>query len=177
MPNILTNVRMTLGDLLDSGSELLFCSPLDRSIARQKVFRVGGCHTVVEAFPFRLWVGVAPFQHPPLGTVGRCEQQSQFPHVPPVEVLDYMNPDLSDDSIRRHLQQLLEVGVVEEYAFPTGERLRAFPHKFYGLTTEARELFERNNLFPERAWQRQYASVEKTPRIRQVQEMPRPELV
>jgi len=97
--------------------------------------------------------------------------------TPSVEELDYMNPDLSDDSIRRHLKTLREVGVVEEYEFPTGERLRAFPHKFYGLTTEARELFDRNNLFPETPWQRQYEAVEKTPRIRQVQEMPRPERV
>ena len=94
--------------------------------------------------------------------------------MPSVEELDYMNPDLSDDSIRRHLQTLMEVGVVEEYELPTGERLRDFPHKFYGLTTDARELFDQNNLFPEEAWQRQYASVKKTSRIRDVQEMPRP---
>lgn len=92
-----------------------------------------------------------------------------------VEELDYMNPDLSDDSIRRHLNTLVEVGVVRERALQTGERLRDFPYKFYELTDEARTLFDRNNLFPEKAWKRQYSAVEKTPRIREVERMPRPE--
>jgi len=94
---------------------------------------------------------------------------------PTVEELDYMNPSLSADSIRRHLSTLMEVGVVEEQSLPEGERLREFPYKFYSLTHDTRELFDRNNLFPEAAWQRQYGAVEKTPRIREVQQMPRPE--
>lgn len=94
---------------------------------------------------------------------------------PTVEELDYMNPSLSADSIRRHLATLLSVGVVEEHALPEGERLREFPYKFYSLTDEARELFDRNNLFPETAWKRQYEAVEKTPRIREVEQMPRPD--
>jgi len=94
---------------------------------------------------------------------------------PTVEELDYMNPSLSADSIRRHLATLMDVGVVEEQSLPEGERLREFPYKFYSLTDDARELFDRNNLFPEAAWQRQYEAVEKTPRIREVEQMPRPE--
>ena len=93
---------------------------------------------------------------------------------PSVEELDYMNPSLSEDAIRRHLSTLKTVGVVEEVQFATGERLRDYPYKFYGLTDEARELFDRSNLFPEEPWQRQYESVEKTPRIREVEQMPRP---
>lgn len=92
-----------------------------------------------------------------------------------VEELGYMNPDLSDDSIRRHLHTLVDVGVVRELTLPKGERLREYPYKFYALTDDARELFDRNDLFPETAWKRQYAAVEKTPRIRAVQEMPRPD--
>ena len=91
-----------------------------------------------------------------------------------VEELDYLNPELSDDSIRRHLKILQEVGVVEEIEVPKGERLREFPFKFYMLTDDARDLFDQNNLFPQEAWQRQYAAVEKTPRIKVVEEMPRP---
>jgi len=95
--------------------------------------------------------------------------------MPSVEELDYMNPPLSDDAIRRHLTVLEEVGVVQEHEFETGERLRDYPYKFYELTEEARELFDRNGLFPEEAWQRQYQSVEKTPRIRDLEAMPRPD--
>jgi DNA-binding HxlR family transcriptional regulator len=93
---------------------------------------------------------------------------------PSVEELDYMNPSLSDDAIRRHLSTLEEVGVVAEVEFEVGERLRDYPYKFYGLTKEARELFDQSNLFPKEPWQRQYESVEKTPRIRDVEQMPRP---
>lgn len=93
---------------------------------------------------------------------------------PSVEELDYMNPSLSADAIRRHLSTLEEVGVVAEVEFEVGERLRDYPYKFYGLTKEARELFDQSNLFPKEPWQRQYERVEKTPRIRDVEQMPRP---
>ena len=95
--------------------------------------------------------------------------------MPSVEELDYMNPPLSDDAIRRHLDTLMGVGVVREREFPVGERLRDFPYKFYELTDDARELFDRNGLFPEEAWHRQYRSVEKTARIRDIETMPRPD--
>lgn len=95
--------------------------------------------------------------------------------LPSVEELDYMNPPLSDDAIRRHLKTLEDVGVVRERAFQTGDRLRNYPYKFYELTEEARDLFDRNGLFPEGPWQRQYQSVEKTSRVREIETMPRPD--
>jgi len=95
--------------------------------------------------------------------------------MPTVEELDYMNPPLSEDAIRRHLHTLLDVGVVREREIDPGERLRDYPYKFYELTEAARDLFDRNGLFPEDAWRRQYESVEKTDRIREVESMPRPE--
>lgn len=95
--------------------------------------------------------------------------------TPSVEELDYMNPKLSDDAIRRHLQTLIAVGVVQELEVEKGERVRDFPRKFYAITDEARELFDRNGVFPEAAWKRQYKSVKKTQRIRDVETMPRPE--
>lgn len=91
-----------------------------------------------------------------------------------VEELAYMNPPLSDDSIRRHLKRLVDVGVVEERIFAPGERERDYPYKFYELSEKARELFDRNGLFPPDPWQRQYQSVEKTPRIRDIEQMSRP---
>lgn len=94
--------------------------------------------------------------------------------APSVEELDYMNPRLSDDAIRRHLDTLEDVGVVQVLEFEPGERTGGFPYQFFELSTEARELFDRNGLFPEEAWTRQYQSVEKTIRIRDLEEMPRP---
>lgn len=95
--------------------------------------------------------------------------------MPSVEELDYMNPSLSDDAIRRHLKELGDVSVVQERAFEPGDRLRDYPYKFYELTDAARALFDRNGLFPEDAWQRQYQAVEKTARIREIESMPRPD--
>lgn len=94
--------------------------------------------------------------------------------APSVEELDYLNPELSEDAIRRHLRVLMKVGVVNERSFEPGDRLRDYPYKFYELTDQARELFDRNGLFPEAAWHREYLAVEKTPRIRDLESMPRP---
>ncbi|MFD1597539.1 ArsR family transcriptional regulator [Halobellus rarus] len=95
--------------------------------------------------------------------------------APSVQELDYMNPALGEDAIRRHLRVLQDIGVVAELVVEPGNRVRGYPYKFYQITPEARELFDRNDLFPEDAWQRQYARVEKTGEIAEIEEMPRPE--
>ncbi|WP_435320601.1 ArsR family transcriptional regulator [Haloarchaeobius sp. TZWSO28] len=94
--------------------------------------------------------------------------------APSVKELDYMNPSLEADAIRRHLKTLQSVGVVDELVVEPGERIRGYPYKFYRLTAEARALFDRNDLFPEDAWRRQYARVKKTGEITELEEMPRP---
>lgn len=94
--------------------------------------------------------------------------------APSVDELDYTNPDLSEDAIRRHLTLLVDAGVLEELVVPAGERTRGYPYKFYRITDEARRLFDRNDLFPEAAWQRQYERVTKTAEIRELEAMPRP---
>lgn len=95
--------------------------------------------------------------------------------APSVEELNYMNPPLSSDAIRRHLNTLEDAGVVRVREFEPGNRLRDFPYQFFELTDNAREIFDQNGLFPEAAWQRQYEAVEKTSRIRDVETMPRPD--
>ncbi|MFC4440053.1 MULTISPECIES: ArsR family transcriptional regulator [Natrialbaceae] len=94
--------------------------------------------------------------------------------APSVTELDYMNPSLEADAIRRHLTILREVAVVEELVVETGNRIRGYPYKFYRLSDAARELFDRNDLFPREAWRRQYARVQRTGEIKDVEEMPRP---
>jgi len=90
-----------------------------------------------------------------------------------VEELDYMNPKLSDDSIRRHLKTPVEDDVIDELELEE-KRGGDFPRKFYTLTDAARKLFDRNGLFPEQAWTRQYQSVQKTDRIKEIERLPRP---
>jgi DNA-binding transcriptional ArsR family regulator len=96
--------------------------------------------------------------------------------APSVAELDYMNPSLGEDAIRNHLQELREAGVIEELVVETGNRVRGYPYKFYQITDEARKLFDKNNLFPEESWQRQYNRVEKTTEIREMEGMSRPSL-
>lgn len=94
--------------------------------------------------------------------------------APSVKELDYMNPSLETDTIRRHLKILQDVGVVEELVVESGNRIRGYPYKFYQLSDDARALFDENDLFPEDAWQRQYARVQRTSEIKELEEMPRP---
>lgn len=94
--------------------------------------------------------------------------------APSVTELDYMNPSVAEDAIRRHLGILQDVGVIKELVVEPGDRVRGYPYKFYALTDAARDLFDRNDLFPEDAWQRQYDRVQKSAEIREVEEMPRP---
>jgi hypothetical protein len=95
--------------------------------------------------------------------------------APSVEELAYVNPGKSEDTIRRHLRRLAEVQVVRVLETEPGNRHRDFPNKFYTIADEARALFDRKGLFPRESWQRQYAAVEKTARIRDVEQMPWPE--
>ena len=95
--------------------------------------------------------------------------------APSVRELEYMNPALGEDAIRRHLGVLQDVGVVAELVVEPGNRVRGYPYKFYQLTSQARALFDRNDLFPADAWQRQYARVEKPGEIAELEAMPRPE--
>ena len=94
--------------------------------------------------------------------------------APSVAELDYMNPSLGEDSVRNHLKELREAGVVEELVVEPGKRIRGYPYKFYRITDEARRLFDDNGLFPEEAWRRQYERVEKTTEVREIEKMPRP---
>ena len=94
--------------------------------------------------------------------------------APSLKELDYMNPALGEDAVRRHLGVLQDVGVVAELVVAPGDRVRGYPYKLYQLTAPARELFDRNDLLPVDAWQRQYTRVEKPGDIAELEATPRP---
>lgn len=91
-----------------------------------------------------------------------------------VPELDYMSPRIERSAIDEHLRKLVDAGVVEKTQLPAGERSRDLPYTFYSLTEQARDLFDRNNIFDEAIWQDQYAKVEKTDKILEIQRAPRP---
>lgn len=93
---------------------------------------------------------------------------------PSVVELDHANPSVERSAISEHLETLAEAGIVQKAVIPTGERTRDLPHVFYTLTDEARDFFDRNDLFDRETWHETYAKVEKPPEIQRIAEMDRP---
>ena len=92
-----------------------------------------------------------------------------------VPELDYLNPDVKRSAITEHLRKLIDAGVVGKAELPAGERSRDLPYTFYYITDWGRELFDRNDIFDRERWREQYEKVEKTPEIREIEGMDRPE--
>lgn len=95
--------------------------------------------------------------------------------LPSLPELDYVNPSVERSAIYEHLQTLRAAGVVQKREIPVGDRTRDLPHVFYGITTEARDFFDRNDLFDRDAWRDTYAAVEKPPEVERIQRMDRPD--
>lgn len=96
--------------------------------------------------------------------------------MPSVREFEYYNPSLKRNAIQYHLDKLIDVGLVEKRKLPTGERERDRPSTFYALTDAGREFLERHNLLAEEgAWQHIHDNVEKTPEIRKIESMSRPD--
>ncbi|NLV09477.1 ArsR family transcriptional regulator [Halomicrobium mukohataei] len=92
-----------------------------------------------------------------------------------VPELDYLNPDIERSAITEHLDVLLDTGVLAKATIPVGERSRDLPYTFYYVTEAGRDLFDRNDIFDEAIWREQYETVQKTPAIREIEGMDRPE--
>jgi DNA-binding transcriptional ArsR family regulator len=96
--------------------------------------------------------------------------------MPSMAELEYMNPSLTRSTITGHLDVLKEAGVVATAEFPTGQRPgRDLPYKFYYITEQARDLFDRSNIFEKGIWQDTYAQVKKTEDIERYEEVTRPQ--
>lgn len=91
--------------------------------------------------------------------------------TPTLEEIDYMNPDCGEDEIRRRLETLESEGIVR--VLEVDPDTVDSPILFVELTAEARAELNSEGLYPEEAWKRQYAAVEKTPRIRRLEAIQR----
>lgn len=95
--------------------------------------------------------------------------------LPTLDELDYVNPSKSKSTIREHLEQLIEVGVVAERTLPEDQRKRDLPWRFYGLTDDGRELLEQFDLRgAEGTLQEMYERLETTDKIEKYAQAPRP---
>ncbi len=96
--------------------------------------------------------------------------------LPTLKELDYVNPSKSQTTIRQHLQQLVNAGIVEEVFLPEERRQNDLPYKFYGISERGREFLEEHKLYRAQDTLREiYDRVEKTDDIRRYESAPRPE--
>ena len=96
--------------------------------------------------------------------------------LPTLKELDYVNPSKSQTTIRQHLQQLVDAGIVEEVVLPEDRRQNDLPYKFYGISESGRQFLEEHQLHRAQDTLREiYDRVEKTDDIKRYETAPRPE--
>lgn len=96
--------------------------------------------------------------------------------LPTLKELDYVNPSKSQTTIRQHLQQLVDVGILEEVFLPDEQRQNNLPYKFYRISDEGRVFLNKHGLLrAEETLQTIYARVEKSDAIERYQAAPRPD--
>ncbi|UTF55899.1 helix-turn-helix domain-containing protein [Natronosalvus rutilus] len=96
--------------------------------------------------------------------------------LPTLKELDYVNPSKSQTTIRQHLQQLVDTGIVEEVLLSEDRRQNDLPYKFYGISESGRQFLEEHKLLRAQETLREiYDRVEKTDDIKRYETAPRPE--
>ncbi|QKY21781.1 helix-turn-helix transcriptional regulator (plasmid) [Halolamina sp. CBA1230] len=97
--------------------------------------------------------------------------------LPSMYELEALNPSVSDATVYKHVQKLIDAGIVEEIALDDGQRRQGYPWKFYGLTDEGREFLETHNvLAAEETLQRIYESIgDKPEKMVKYEDAPRPD--
>ena len=96
--------------------------------------------------------------------------------LPTLKELDYVNPSKSRTTIRQHLEELVDAGIVEEVLLPEDQRRNDRPYKFYGLSEDGRAFLEEHKLLRAEDTLREiYDRVEKTDEIERYESAPRPE--
>lgn len=95
---------------------------------------------------------------------------------PTLKELDYVNPSKSQTTIRQHLQQLVDAGIVEEVLLPEDRRQNDLPYKFYGISESGRQFLADHKLLRAQDTLREiYDRVEKTEDIERYETAPRPD--
>jgi len=98
--------------------------------------------------------------------------------LPSMYELEQMNPSVSDATVYKHVQKLIDAGIVEEVALPDDERRQGYPWKFYGLSDEGRQFLEEHNLLKaEETLQRIYETISDKPeKMIEYENAPRPDV-
>jgi len=97
--------------------------------------------------------------------------------LPSMYELEELNPSVSDATVYKHVQKLIDAGLVEEVALADDQRRQGYPWKFYGLTDEGREFLDEHNLLAaEETLRRIYESISDKPeKMVKYENAPRPD--
>jgi DNA-binding MarR family transcriptional regulator len=66
--------------------------------------------------------------------------------LPSMYELEELNPSVSDATVYKHIQKLIDEGIVKEVTLDDDQRRQGYPWKFYSLTEEGREFLNDHNL-------------------------------
>lgn len=96
--------------------------------------------------------------------------------LPSMYELEELNPSVSDATVYKHIQKLIDAGIVEEVPLSNNERRQGYPWKFYGLTDEGRAFLKDHNLLAaEETLQRIYETIsDKSEKMVKYEDAPRP---
>ena len=97
--------------------------------------------------------------------------------LPSMYELEQLNPSVSDATVYKHVQKLIDAGVVEEVALSDDERRQGYPWKFYALTDDGRRFLDDHNLLEaEETLQRIYETISDKPeKMVKYENAPRPD--
>lgn len=97
--------------------------------------------------------------------------------LPSMYELEELNPSVSDATVYKHIQKLIDAGIVKEVALDDDQRRQGYPWKFYGLTEEGREFLEEHNLLAaEETLQQIYDTISDKPeKMVKYENVPRPD--
>jgi len=97
--------------------------------------------------------------------------------LPSMYELEELNPSVSDATVYKHVQKLIEAGIVKEVALDDDQRRQGYPWKFYGLSEEGQEFLKEHNLLAaEETLQQIYETISNKPeKMVKYEDAPRPD--
>jgi len=97
--------------------------------------------------------------------------------LPSMYELEELNPSVSEATVYKHMQKLIDAGIVREVALDDDQRRQGYPWKFYSLTEEGREFLDAHNLLAaEETLQQIYDTIfDKPEKMVKYENAPRPD--
>ena len=97
--------------------------------------------------------------------------------LPSMYELEELSPSVSEATVYKHMQKLVDAGIVNEVALDDDQRRQGYPWKFYGLTEAGREFLEDHDLLAaEETLQQIYETISDKPeKMVKYENAPRPD--